>query len=180
MAICPVVSATCPGTTGVKKTEDEIARALTGNYRPEHVFALKQALALYDFYTAQLVECDAEIERQFSQLAPAVPPDDLPPLDTRDKRGSHSKNAPAYDARSLLYRWAGVDLVAISGLNESTVQTILSEIGTDMTAWPTDKHFGSWLGLAPITISPAARCCAVVRSRRTIEPAKPSAWQRNR
>jgi transposase len=134
---------------GVKKTEDEIAKALTGNYRPEHVFALKQALALYDFYTEQLAECDAEIERQFSQLAPAVPPDDLPPLDTRDKQGSHSKNAPTYDARSLLYQWAGVDLVAISGLNESTVQTILAEIGTDMTAWPTDKHFGSWLGLAP-------------------------------
>ena len=78
-----------------------------------------------------------------------MPPDDLPPLDTSDKQGSHSKNAPTYDARSLLYQWAGVDLVAISGLNESTVQTILSEIGTDMTASPTDKHFGSWLGLAP-------------------------------
>ena len=134
---------------GVKKTEAEIAKALTGNYRPEHVFALKQALALYDFYTAPLAECDAEIERQFSQLAPAVPPDDLPPLDTSDKQVPRRKNAPTYDPRSLLYHQAGWDLVAISGLNESTVQTILSEIGTDMTAWPTDRHFGSWLGLAP-------------------------------
>jgi transposase len=134
---------------GVKKGEAEIAKALTGNYRPEHVFALKQALALYDFYTEQLRECDAEIERQFANLKPTVPPDDLPPLDRGDKPESNSKNAPDYDARSLLYQWAGVDLVAVSGLNASTVQTILSEIGVDVSAWPTDKHFASWLGLAP-------------------------------
>ncbi len=134
---------------GVKKSEAEIAKALTGNYRPEHVFALKQALALYDAYTEQLRECDAEIERQFSNLKPSVPPDDLPPLDRRDKPETNSKNAPSYEARRLLYEWAGVDLVAINGLNTSTVQTILAEIGTDLSAFPTDKHFASWLGLAP-------------------------------
>jgi transposase len=134
---------------GVKKGEAEIAKALTGNYRREHVFALKQALALYDFYTEQLRECDAESERQFANLKPTVPPDDLPPLDPSDKSESNSKNAPGYDARSLLYQWAGVDRVAVSGLNESTVQTILAEIGTDLSSFPTDKHFASWLGLAP-------------------------------
>lgn len=134
---------------GVKRSEAHIVKALTGHYRPEHVFALKQARALYDFYSERLAECDAEIARQFSNLKPTVPPDDLPPLDTSDKRQSHSKNGPQYDARTLLYQWTGVDLVAISGLNDSTVQTILSEIGTDMTKWPTDKHFCSWLGLAP-------------------------------
>jgi transposase len=134
---------------GVKKTQAEIAKALTGNYRREHIFALQQALALYDVYTQQIAECDAEIERQFANLKPTVPPDDLPPLDTHDKRESNSKNAPSYDARTLLYQWVGVDLVAISGLNESTVLTILAEIGTDMQAWPSDKHFCSWLGLAP-------------------------------
>jgi transposase len=134
---------------GVKKSEAEIVQALTGNYRSEHVFALKQALALYDAYTAQLQECDAEIERQFANLKPNVPPADLPPLPPSDKADSHSKNGPSYDARTLLYQWTGVDLVAISGLHESTVQTIVSEIGTDMSAWPTEKHFCSWLGLAP-------------------------------
>jgi transposase len=134
---------------GVKKNEQEIVRALTGNYRPEHLFALKQALALYDAYGAQLRECDAEIERQFANLKPTAPPDDQAPRDTADKRESNSKNGPSYDARSLLYRWAGVDLVAIPGLNASTVQTILAEIGIDLRAWPTEKHFCSWLGLAP-------------------------------
>ena len=130
------------------KSEAEIAKALTGNYRPEHVFALKQALALYDAYTEQIRECDHEIERQFSALKPTHD-DDLPPLDTSDKRNTHSKNAPSYDSRTLLYQLLGVDLVAVSGLNASTVETIISEIGTDMSRWPTEKPFCSWLGLAP-------------------------------
>jgi len=130
-------------------SEEEIAKALTGNYRPEHLFALKQALALYDFYTAQVCECDGEIERQFSVMKPRHDQDDLPPLEVTDKRDSHSKNAPSYDARTLLYHLVGVDLVAITGLNESTIQTALTETGTDMSKWRTEKHFCSWLRLAP-------------------------------
>jgi transposase len=130
------------------RSEDQIARALTGHYRQEHVFALHQALALYDFYTQQVQECDAEIERQFTAIKPEWEAP-LPPLEGGDKRNSHSKNAPAYDARSLLYQVTGVDLVAITGLNEITVETILSEVGLDLNAWPTEKHFCSGLGLAP-------------------------------
>jgi len=132
---------------GCKKSAQEIAKALTGNYRREHLFALQQALALYDFYTEQMVACDTEIERQFANLKPIS--DDLPPLPPSNKPDSHSKNGPRYDARSHLYRIAGVDLVAISGLNESTVQTIVAETGIDMSHFPTEKHFCSWLGLAP-------------------------------
>jgi transposase len=129
------------------RDEADIAKALTGNYRPEHVFSLKQALALYDVYTAYVQECDAEIEQYITSLVPDT--DDLPPLPPSAKRDTNSKNAPSYDARTLLYRLTGVDLVAISGLNESTVQTIVSEVGLDMNRWPTVKHFCSWLGLAP-------------------------------
>jgi hypothetical protein len=75
--------------------------------------------------------------------------DDLPPLDRQDKALSPSKNAPAYDARSLLYQLTGVDLVAIPGLHASTVQTIVAEIGLDMGKWPHAKAFCAWLGLAP-------------------------------
>ncbi len=133
----------------VRKSEAQIAKALTGNYRPEHVFALKQALALYDFYTAQISECDRELEAQFSHLKPVVPPDELPPLPPSDKPAQHHRNDPAYDARPLLYQLTGVDLCAIDGLNESTVQTIISEVGTDMSRFASEKHFCSWLGLAP-------------------------------
>jgi transposase len=130
-------------------SEEEIAKALTGNYRPEHVFALKQALALYDSYTEQVRECDRELEQRFSVMKPRHDQADLPPLDVSDKRDSHSKNAPAYDARTLLYRLVGVDLCAIPGMSESTVQQALTETGTDMSKWPTAKHFCSWLRIAP-------------------------------
>ena len=129
--------------------ESEFVKALTGNYRDEHVFALKQALALYDAYTEQIRECDQELERRFGALTPVHDDDALPPLDRTDKRNTHSKNAPAYDGRSLLYQLLGIDLVAVDGLNEVTAQIIISEIGTDMNRWADEKHFCSWLGLAP-------------------------------
>jgi len=127
---------------------EEIAKALTGHYQPEHVFALTQALALYDMYTAQVRECDAAIARQLEAITPEAP-DELPPLDPEDKRDSHSKNAPTYDARGLWYQLTGVDLVAIPGLHAGTVQTLIAEVGTDMSRWPSEKEFASWLGLAP-------------------------------
>jgi transposase len=121
---------------------------LTGHYQSEHVFALKQALALYNVYTEQVRECDAEIERRFQAIKP-VGPDDLPPLDRANKHRTHNKNAPDYAARDLLYQLTGADLVAIPGPNASPVQTILSEIGLDLRKWPNAKAFCSWLGLAP-------------------------------
>jgi transposase len=127
---------------------EEIAKALTGHYQLEHVFALKQALALYDAYTDQVRECDGEIERRFQAIKP-VWSDELPPLDRADKHTTHNKNAPTYDARSLLYQLVGVDLIAIPGLHASTVQTILSEVGLDLHKWPNMKAFCAWLGLAP-------------------------------
>jgi transposase len=128
-------------------SQDEIAKALTGHYQPELVFALSQALALYDFYTTQIWACDAVIEQHYQPCAPAA--EDLPPLPPSTKTNTHSKNAPTFDVRARLYRLTGVDLTAIDGLNASTVQDIVSEIGTQMDQWPTEKHFCSWLHLAP-------------------------------
>jgi transposase len=131
-----------------QRSEAEIAKALSGHYRPEHVFALKQALALYDFYTAQVHECDTTIEQHYAAIKPIYdePP---PPLGPAPKPHSHAKNAPAFDVRACLYRILGFDLTAMAGLEASSIQVILSEIGTDMSKWPTEKHFASWLGVAP-------------------------------
>lgn len=147
-----------------RHSTDNIAKALTGNYQDEHIFALKQALALYDSYTALIAECDAEMERQYDKMQelPGPDGDPLPPLGPRPTKGSHSKNAPAFDARTRLYRLTGVDLVAVTGLEESTVLSIITEIGTDMTRWPTCKHFSSWLGLAPHNDTSAGK---VLRSK---------------
>jgi len=133
-----------------KKDESEIAKALTGTWRDEHIFVLQQALELFDFYTRQIEACDAEIERTYSIIRPDWPgdmPDDLP----KKRNDSHSKNTPknAGDLRRHLFRISGVDLASVDGISVSIAQTILSEIGTDMSKWPTVKHFCSWLGLAP-------------------------------
>jgi transposase len=133
-----------------QRSEVEIAKALSGQYRPEHVFARKQALALYDFYTAQVQDCDTTIEQHYAAIKPVYDEQDPPPpLGPDPKPKTHAKNAPAFDVRACLYRILGVDLTATEGLEGSSAQTILAAIGTDMSKWPTEKHFASWLGLAP-------------------------------
>ena len=131
-----------------RSTEDDLAKALTGNYRPEHLFALKQALELYDFYIQQIEACDIEIEQKYAAFKPVI---DLEahPLPPRSKKVRPSKNDPDFDLRAALYRTCGVDLTEIDGLNSLTVQQIISETGTDMSKFPTVKHFTSWLTLAP-------------------------------
>jgi transposase len=131
-------------------SQAEIAKALTGSYRAEHVFALQQSLALYDAYTGQLAECDRQLERQYAASKPRFDPDDPQhPLGPDPKPNAHTKNGPSFDVRTPLFKLVGVDLKAIDGFNESIAQTVLSEIGTQMDRFPTVKHFCSWLGLAP-------------------------------
>jgi hypothetical protein len=132
---------------------DEIARAFTGTWREEHVFVLTPALALCDFYTAQLSACDERIERPFALSPPRFEPAPegaiSAPVLPRRTPHSHSKNAPAGNPRTHSLRITGVDLVAVPGMSDAMAQTILAEIGPDMSKWPDDKHCCSWLGLAP-------------------------------
>lgn len=138
-----------------QKDAEEIALALTGTWRAEHLFVLTPALALFDCYTAQLRECDARIEQAFSVIKPRFesaseePMAPCPPPSLRRKPHAHSKNAPDGNTRAPLLRITGVDLVAVHGISASIAQTIVAEIGTDMSKWPDEKHFCSWLGLAP-------------------------------
>lgn len=135
---------------GCKKSEAEIAKALTGTWRAEHLFVLKQAVALYDFYSQQILECDAEIERVYAATRPDWEAGELPPLPPR-KRNSHSKNRhpESEKIRGHLKRLSGVDISLVDGMGVSLAQTVILECGTDMSKFPTEKHFGSWLGLAP-------------------------------
>ena len=128
-------------------SEAEIAAALAGNWREEHVFALGQALELYDAYHAKVVECDLRIEAVLRRLreAAAKPAGRLPPARHRDK----TANAPAFDARAALHAVLGVDLTQIHGLGPSLALKLIGECGTDLSAWPNAKHFTSWLCLAP-------------------------------
>ena len=134
---------------GCKSSEDTIAKALTGDWKAEQLFVLKQSLELYDFYTRQVAACDAEVERQYAAMKPRWEGAEALPAVPRLKPGSKSKNQPKLNVRREIMRLTGVDLVAVEGISASLAQTILSEIGTDMSKWLNDKHFASWLGLAP-------------------------------
>jgi len=127
-------------------SEDTIRQALTGNYRPEHVFALKQALELWDFHQTKIAECDVEIEAVLKVLNEqrSVPEAPLPPV-----RHAKARNEPKFDARSALYTMLGADLSQIHGFGPYTVLRLVGECGDDMTKWLTAKHFTSWLSLAP-------------------------------
>ncbi len=119
-------------------------------------------MELYDHDTTQITTCDQQIERVVTRMEsraePAAPLPDLPPA----KKTSKSKNQPTFNVRAHLARISGVDLVAVTGLAAASVQTILAEIGTDMSRFPSVKHFCSWLGLAPRNAISGGR---VLRSR---------------
>jgi transposase len=132
-----------------KSSQETIAKALTGTWKDEQIFVLQQALALYDAYTAQLEICDRQIEQYLQTMesrgTPNAPLPELP----ASKHHKKAKNEATFNARAQYARIVGVDLVAVLGLSAGHVQTIITEVGTDMSRFPTSKHFCAWLGLAP-------------------------------
>lgn len=134
-----------------KKSEEEFGKALTGTWREEHLFVLKQSLELYDFYTQQLEVCDKEIDRMYALIRPDWETGELPPVPMK-KQKTHSKNAPksAREIRTHLKRINGVDLSLVDGFGVSLAQTVTMEVGSNVAEkFPTEKNFCSWLGLAP-------------------------------
>ena len=129
-----------------EENREEIARALEGTWLPEYVFELKQALKLYDEYRARLSDCEAEIAKCLASFEDRSEGREPAP---RPRKRSKAKNAVRFDARSLLVKMAGVDVTALEGIDESTALTLLSELGFDLSAFPTERHFTSWLGLSP-------------------------------
>lgn len=130
-----------------KESSETIRSALVGNYQPEHLFALKQALALYDFYQDRIDECDAEIERTVAALNTQRPVPDAPL--PKAKHRSKLPSDPNFDVRSAMYQLAGTDLTQIHGIGPFLALRLISECGTDLSRWRTAKHFTSWLALSP-------------------------------
>lgn len=130
----------------IHRSATEIAQALHGDYRPEHLFILQQELALYEAYQVQLTACDTQIEQCLStfEVSSEIA---LPPVGS--PRRKPQDNQPAFDLQTHLHRISGVDFTRIDGMGALTVQTILSEVRLDASRFPTVKHFTSWLGLCP-------------------------------
>ena len=131
----------------IKSSKKDIEKALTGDYREEHLFVLKQELALYDMYQEKITECDQQIEEYLQQFPKQVM--ELPSSVSQKKRRKPKGNQPNFDLGSYLYQISGVDFTTINGIDALSVQTIISEVGLDPQRFPTVKHFCSWLGLSP-------------------------------
>jgi transposase len=129
-----------------RATKAEFAAALTGNYRPEHVFVLRQNLELFKVHLSQLAECDTALEMHLQAL---VKKRGQPAAQLSGKRRKRVGNEPAFDVAAYLYGLTGVNLTEIDGIGPLSALQLISEIGTDMSRWPTEQHFASWLSLAP-------------------------------
>jgi transposase len=129
-----------------KHTAAERAVALDGRYRPEHVTELRSCLALWEKYQEVIGELDMVIAAQLRTMHRQTA---LPPLPPRPRVRGRKPHDPGFDVRAALYYATGVDLTAIAGIDELHALTLVSELGTDFTKWPTVKQFTSWLGLCP-------------------------------
>jgi transposase len=130
-----------------KESEATIARALAGNWRGEHLFALEQALAAWDFCQQQIRACDERLRAALLQMPQKKPASEFPAQPPTS--GSSSPNDPPRDLQPLIAAAAGVDLCAIEGISTTIAMVLTSEVGVNVDAFPTEKHLGSWLGLAP-------------------------------
>ncbi len=127
-------------------TEEEIALALDGTWRPEHLFELRQAHELYQFHHRQITECDKQIEAELAKFANRA--GEKTHSGKPRKRG-YKSNDIRFDASGPLFQALGVDLTKIEGIDVGTALVILAEIGVDVSRFPTEKHFAGWLGLSP-------------------------------
>ena len=144
---------------GIHATRQTIARSLEGTWQPDLLFVLQQEVAMYDAYLQRIAECDQALEQHLKGVADKVA-DTLsdaepqpPSRETRRagpkrrrKAGSH---APQFDLGRELHRISGVDLTRIDGIDVGVAQTMISEVGLDMSRWEDEDHFASWLGLCP-------------------------------
>jgi transposase len=124
----------------------DIVQALDGRYRPEHVTELRCCLSLWQKYQEVIAELDEAIDAHLRSMRRQTA---LPPLPPKTRLRGRKPHEPRFDVRQALYLATGVDLTAIEGLDEIHALTLVSELGSDFTKWPTVKQFTCWLGLCP-------------------------------
>jgi transposase len=131
----------------VKASEATVAKSLEGNWRPELLFVLQQELESYQTFQTKITECDRQLHCHYENMEAKGDPKQLPPI-RRDKR-AHGNIPAGFDLREELYRATGVDLTAIDGMNVLTAQTLIAEVGSDMSRFANEAHFVSFLDLCP-------------------------------
>jgi transposase len=158
-------------------SEEEIVQSLQGNWKEDVLFELQQALDAYDFYQRQMKKCDQQLRRYMVALParatlPAAPVPASPLPSTNKGKQGHArkpkrKNQPAFDLATELERILGVNPITIDGIDVLTIQTVLAEVGPDLSAWKTERHWTSWLNLAPKRDVSGGRVIRHVRQHHT-------------
>jgi len=133
---------------GVKATPQDILKSLEGNWRKELLFVLRQQVELYRMYQEKIQDCDQQLREHLESFGSVV---DLQaqPIGPKPKGKKGSKNAPQFDLRTELYRITGIDWAQVNGIDVLTAQTVIAECGADLSAFPSEKRYTSWLGLVP-------------------------------
>jgi transposase len=134
-----------------KKKRERVVASLRGTWTPEHLFALGQGLEAWEFYQKLLGQCDAQIEAVLKELAGPPPPTPAGEVPTAAAGKPPGKNAPQIEQlhQLLLRLCGGKDVTAIAGIGDYLLLQLVAETGTDLKAWPSEKHFTAWAGLAP-------------------------------
>lgn len=133
----------------IKADKETIAKSLTGDYRREHLFTLKQSVASYRHCCQLIRECDAEIESHLKEFDSRIDVDEIPTAPSTKPKGKAKGNAPDFDVRTHMHRILGTDLTEIDGVGDLTAHVVFTEVGPDLSKFETVNHFASWLGLCP-------------------------------
>ena len=131
----------------IQASKEDIAKSLEGNWRAELLFVLQQEVEMYDIYQQRISECDSQLQKHLAHFESIAFPQPKQ-KEFKTKKGRRNKNTP-FNLRDELERITGVDLTRIDGIDVMVAQTLVSEVGLDMSRWKTEAHFASWLGLCP-------------------------------
>lgn len=134
----------------IKASREEILMSLEGHWKEEHLFTLKQYYEMYLHILEKIKECDMEIEKLLVDKIANQNQGEIPAIDQKIKR-KRSKSRPSFNFTGYLQPLCHVNLTEVVGISEISALEIISEVGVDMTKWPSHKHFASWLGLSPNT-----------------------------
>jgi len=133
----------------IKSSTETIAKALTGEYRQEHLFTLKQALEIYDVYQNKIADCDRQVEEYMKTFEHKADANDMDSKSIKNNRTKRRKNQPNFDLRTRLFEMTGVDLTQIDGIETMTAQTVISECGFDMSVFSDRKTLYLMVRLMP-------------------------------
>jgi transposase len=147
--------------------EEEIVQSLQGNWREDGIFALEQAIENWDFYRQQMTKCDQKLEQYLGQLPNSQHTSAPSETASKKKNRKPRSNQPGFNLRAEQIRLLGVDATAIDGLDVMTVQTVLAEVGPDLSAWKSEAQWSAWLNLAPKRDISGGRVIRHVREHRT-------------